>query len=225
MRRRKRKDTKGLWIVLAIVIAGILIGAGVFKVYSVKNSPEFNASFISHYLLVNKDIGYFIRIDGDKRVVYIVKIKEYTYDPTTNHSIDINSPLSALNLLQSLLDIQSSYNYYVILNDTGFNTLTDSLNISTNNLNDFFRILSKRGLKYTDYFKFNGIIKALRPDTTLTAPALAKLLYAFRNYNIRNYDLPTLTEKPVKITVGQKTYERIYIDVEAIDSLKNAFRR
>ncbi|SHH30508.1 hypothetical protein [Thermosipho atlanticus] len=219
--RKKRKSRAGLWISIVVLTIVVISGFTFWKIYSIKSSPEFNASIISQYLFIDStnNVGYYIFIQGEKRNLYILKVKDHSYNSASKQEIDFKSPLLAKSLLADMLGVNAVYDYYVIFDNT-VEDFSNAFGINTNNFDTLFEKLSQRGLKFFDYFKLDGIIKKLRPNTTLTSPALAKLLYAFGNYSVKTFDLPTMTEKPLKITVSGKTFERLYIDLEKLEQLK-----
>jgi len=232
--RRRRKSHLGLWI--SLIVIGIVIAFGLFfwKIYSVKNSPEFNPSSISVYFLINaneeanletQESGYFIIVEGSERSVYVIRVKNHSYNSETKQEIDFENPKLSERLLADMLGVKPIYDYYVIYNKNSFNNFVSSFGVNANNFEDLFNQLAQRGLKIFDYFKLAGVVKKLRPATTLTSEGLAKLLYSFGTYSVRMLDLTTMTENPLKITVLNKTFERLYIDLDKLKQLKEEIRR
>ncbi|MDK2885513.1 MAG: hypothetical protein PWP54_71 [Thermosipho sp. (in: thermotogales)] len=242
MRRRKQRSSLGLWI--SVIVIALLIVGGLFfwKIYSVKNSAEFNPSTISIYFFINSskfgndesdnlgssnlnNIGYFIIVDGSKRSVYITRVKDHSYNSQTKQQIDFSNPKLSESLLADMLGIKAIYDYYVVFNHEKFNEFASSLGINASNFEDLFDKLSQRGLKVLDYLKLDGVVKKLRPETSLTSEGLAKLIYSFGTYSVRMLDLPTMTENPLEIKVLNKTIHRLYIDLEKLNQMKEEIRR
>lgn len=232
--RSRRKSHLGLWITLIVIAVIIVFGLFFWKIYSIKNSPEFNLSSISVYFLINKEpfgdsetqeAGYFIIVDGSRRSAYVIKVKNHSYNSETKQEISFDNPKLSESLLADMLGIKPIYDYYVIYSKESFDEFVSSLGLTANNFEDLFNRLSQRGLKIFDYFKLSGVVKKLRPETTLTTEGLAKLLYAFGNYSVRMLDLITMTEKPLEINVLNKTFERLYIDLDKLNQLKEEIRR
>ncbi|WP_126993121.1 hypothetical protein [Thermosipho globiformans] len=221
--RRRRRNTGWIWIVLVLVIIAGVVGAFFWKVYSVKNSEEFNLSYVSQYLFIDKsnEEGFYVIVNGSKRTVNILKIKNHTFDPRKKQEINFSSPILALKILGEMFNVDSSYKYYVVVDSGKIASAAKKLNINASSFDELFNVLSERGLKIFDFFKLNSILKELRPETTLNAPSIAKLIYSLGNFSVRFKDIPTLTKRPLSITVGDSTFERIYIDTEKIQQLKN----
>lgn len=221
--RRRRRRYSGVWlaIVLGLIIA---IGALFFlKIYSVKNSEEFDLTKESQYLFINKDKNeaYYVIIDGNRRAINVIKMKNNSYDSKNKIEIDFASPILSLENLSKLFDVKADFSYYVYANSQQISEFAKKLNVNESGLEEIFNVFVNRGLKLFDYFKLDSALKELRPEITLTKPALAKLLYAFGNFSVRFRTMPTVTEKPLEITVGNKTFERIYIDLEKLEQIKN----
>ncbi|MBO8160949.1 MAG: hypothetical protein H0Z24_04880 [Thermosipho sp. (in: Bacteria)] len=227
MRRRRKNSHVGLWISLIIIVLVIISGLVFWKIYSIKKSAEFDVNSVSQYLFIDpsKELGYYIFIQGDKRSVYVIKVKNHSYNSEIKQEVNFESPLLAESLMADMLGVKSVYNYYVLFNDQSLIEFSNLLGINSNDFSQILSTLSQRGLKVFDYFKLNSIIKKLRPNTTLTSPALAKLMYSFGVFSIKILDMPTMTEKPLEITVSGKKFERLYIDLEKLGQLKEEIRR
>ncbi|ABR30101.1 hypothetical protein SU69_01210 [Thermosipho melanesiensis] len=223
MRRRRRRNVFGVWItVLVIVFVLSIFGLFFWKISSIKNSPEFGEDVKSQYLFIDKDNneGYYIVINGSMRTVNVIKLKNHVYNSELKKEINFSSPVLSLEVLKEMFSLDVVYSYYSVLDSVKIVKLSEKYGKRYENFGELLKYLTTRGLKLFDYFSFDGVLKMLRPETTLTSPSFAKLIDALGRFSVRIKDIPTITEKPLEIKVGNKTLERLYIDLEKLNQLK-----
>ncbi|MBT1248473.1 MULTISPECIES: hypothetical protein [unclassified Thermosipho (in: thermotogales)] len=222
--RRRRRNSVGIWITLLIVFVLLAIfGFFFWKVFTVKNSPEFSGEPKTQYLFIDKENseGYYIVVDKTMRMVNIIKIKNHMYHPEFNKEINFSSPVLSLEILKDMFNTNAVYSYYAILESGRVLELSKKYGFNSTNFGEFLQSMTSRGLKLFDYFTLDSVMKIFRPETTLTKPAVAKLFDALGKFSVRIRELPTITKSSIKIKVGDKTLERLYIDLEKLNQLKN----
>jgi hypothetical protein len=221
--RRRKSATAYVVIFLVVLVAAAGFFAW-FRINSIRGSNEFkseraNILFISK---ANNNVGYFMSINSTKRVVYVVEIPDKLYNSVTMKNFDVSDPYNALSFVEDLLSLKADYNYYAVLDGEKMNKFTEQLvGMKMNNFYGFLDELSKRGLKFTDYFTLGSIVKPLRPDTNINEQILAKMISSYGSFNIRKYSVPTVTKDPVTITVRDRTFQRLYLDQDGLKMIKD----
>ncbi len=209
---RERYSSKAIVFVTFIVILLLFGGFFGFKYFRITSSPEFKLDKVSVYYIRTESEGALVITDVNKRMVKIVNVPNSLYIDSLRYSfIGENLTMHLQNLLR-FIDVDRDYEYFVFLRKD----ILDSLGVS--DLKGFFDLLSKRGLKVTDYLTLEKFVSNTRPASSLTVPATAKLFKVFGQFAISEYSLPTLTTKPMMITVAGNTYIRTYLDEEQIKS-------
>jgi len=224
----KRKRTGLMW---SIVIAVILVGAFVlwFTVSSgaIKNSEEFTASVL-HFAFVCKDdnYAYFIRMDVSKRMVYVIRFPQYSFNPMTNRALDVTNPLEVFNFAENLIDFTSNKRYYAVVSKEQIDKFSkEVLHRQEENFEKLLRAISERKSKAFDFLLFKKWVSIFKPETTLTPAALAKLLYEVQRNAMRFYYPEAVTEKPLQILVDGKTYQRVYLDVKSVQFIRDDIKK
>ncbi len=225
--RRKRRTTL-FWIIFVVILAAA--GFGVWLLLtnlSLKRSPEF-ASQVLHYVFVNKDkdTAHFIRMDISKRMVYILSLKQHSFDPLNNRAMDLSNPLDVFSFVERMLDISTTQRFYASMSDKQLKAFMSSF--LRNGETDFEVFLKNLANKKSNIFEtiFLGKqLSYLRPESNFTKAALAKFVYELQRNALRFYTLTTTTDKPVRITVDGRQFERIYLDLQSIQTIKQDIRR
>lgn len=225
MRKRSRK---GIWITVAViaVLGGVALWYW-FGYQSIVNSSEFKSETV-HIAFVEKERGivHFLRIDTTKRMIYSVKLPEFAFDSELNRGMDIENPMDVLSFVEEMLGLSSGYRAYAVVTDQQLAELSEKvLGSAEQDFENFLRLLARRDAKLTDYFTFKEWVNILKPESNMTPSYLAKLIIEARRSAIRFYEPKTITEKPIKITVQGRTYERIYLDEDSVNSVKNDVNR
>ncbi|AEH50666.1 hypothetical protein [Pseudothermotoga thermarum] len=224
----KRRKTALFWIILAAALAfagfaGWILLSNMF----LKNSPEFTSSVL-HYAFVNKEKGvaYFVRIDTTKRMVYIVTLKQHYFDPVNSRALDLSNPLDVFSFVERMFDISSSQRFFASLTDKQLKEFMNSF--FKNGSNDFPVFLTNLASKKAGIFDnmlLGRRLNVLRPESNFTKASLAKFVYELRRNALRFYTLTTVIDKPVRIYVDGRQYERIYLDPKSIELIREDLRR
>ncbi len=205
---RSGKVVFGIFLVILLVFGGFFG----FKYFRINSSAEFQLDKVSIYYIKTESEGALVITDVNKRMVKIVNVPNSLYIDSLRYSFSGENYTMHLQNLLRFVDIERDYDYFVFLRKD----ILDSFGVS--NLKGFFGLLSKRGLKFTDYLALEKFVSNTRPASSLTVPAAAKLFKVFGQYAVNEYSLPTLTAKPMMITVDGNTYIRTYLDEEQIKS-------
>ncbi|MEJ5229647.1 MAG: hypothetical protein WHT65_06560 [Pseudothermotoga sp.] len=224
----KRRRTGLMW---SIVIAVILIGA--FALWftlssgAIKNSEEFTAPVL-HFAFVCKDdnYAYFIRMDTSKRMVYVIRFPQYSFNPLTNRALDVTNPLEVFNFAENLIDFTSNKRYYAVLSKEQISKFSkEVLNHQEENFEKLLRAISERKSKVFDFLFFKRWVSTFKPETTFTPAALAKLFYELQRNAMRFYYPEAITEKPLQIVVDGKTYQRVYLDANSVQFIRDDIKK
>ncbi len=225
--RRKRR-TGLFWTILAVFLA--LGGIAIWLLLTdtaIRRSPEF-ASQILHYVFVNKEkeVGYFIRIDTSKRMIYIISLKQHSFDPVNNRAVDLSNPLDVFSFVEKMLDISTNQRFYASLTDK---QMKDFMNLFVRNGHTDFGVflgnLAQKKSNIFDNVLLGRRLSVLRPESNFTKAALAKFVYEFQRNALRPYNLVATIDKPIRITVDGRQYERIYLDLKSIETIKQDIKR
>ncbi|MEN3042618.1 MAG: hypothetical protein ABDH59_04875 [Fervidobacterium sp.] len=228
-----KKDTnyiKPVIIVLSVLIF-IVVLYFIMRILSIRNSEEFSMDNLSIYYLSyeallqqqntdNKSnnlgrLNKLIIVEGKRKIVHIINVPINLFIFSKNVSAQSTNSQEFTTLFTELLGIKSAYMYNITLKKDYLKKL------GVRNAEEMVEHLSKRGLRFVDYFFLANQVKSLRPESVITEASLAKLYESLGKFNIRHYEVPTLTKFPIRIKVGGKTYIRIYADEEKLNDLKN----
>ncbi|ABS60561.1 MULTISPECIES: hypothetical protein [Fervidobacterium] len=235
---RSRRSSERNYVKPVIIVLSILLLVGFLylgiRIVSVKNSSEFDMKKKSVYYLYypldkstsanNNDIslegsklrGKIFIVDGEKRVVNVINVPDHLFIFSKKLDISSSNPHDFVVLFNELVGIKADYIYEIVLKNEYLKK------VGVKELDDFVQYYGKRGLKFFDYFTLSSHVSTLRPESVITEASLAKLYYSLGRFNIQTYDIPTMTSKPIKITVGDKVFIRLYVDEEKIqETLKN----
>jgi len=224
----RKRSRKGIWIAVAIiaVLGGVAIWYW-FGYQSIVNSSEFKSEAV-HIAFIKKERGivHFLRIDTAKRMIYSLKLPEFAFDSELNRGMNIENPMDVLSFVEEMLGISSSYRTYAVITDQQLAELSEKvLGRVEQDFDSFLSALARRDGGFTDYFAFKKWASILKPESNITPGYLAKLIIEARKSAIRFYEPKTITEKPIKITVQGRTYERIYLNEDSVNSVKNDVNR
>ncbi|MCD6102718.1 MAG: hypothetical protein J7J68_01945, partial [Thermotogaceae bacterium] len=224
----RKRSRKGIWITVAViaVLGGVALWYW-FGYQSIVNSSEFKSETV-HIAFVEKERGivHFLRIDTAKRMIYSVKLPEFAFDSELNRGMNIENPMDVLSFVEEMLGLSSGYRAYAVVTDQQLAELSEKvLGSAEQDFENFLSSLARRDAKLTDYFTFKKWVNILKPESNMTPSYLAKLIIEARRSAIRFYEPKTITEKPIKITVQGRTYERIYLDEDSVNSVKNDVNR
>jgi len=125
----KKRRTGLFWILLGIVFAAVGFGLWFFlSLYSLKKSAEF-ASPVVHYAFILKDQqkAYFIRVDLSKRMMYVIELPQYAFNPLNNRSLDVQNPLEVFSFAESMIEFSSSFRYYAVVDSEQIKKFAKSL--------------------------------------------------------------------------------------------------
>ncbi|MFN6991749.1 MAG: hypothetical protein ACK4MM_03385 [Fervidobacterium sp.] len=223
--RQENNRGKIVFAVIMTILFVVIMYFGI-RIFAIRNSEEFNMDKLSVYYVYESEsantsnitddyINYkIIVVDGQKRVVHIIDIPSKLYVFSKRLSISDTEPYKIPIIFSELLELKSSYNYTILLKKD-YLKKTGVKDIET-----FVQEYSKRGLSIVDYFTIRSQLEALRPESVITEASLAKLYNALGKFNIRKHVIPTITKSPMKITVGDKVYVRIYADEEKFEQLR-----
>ncbi len=232
-RSSERNYVKPVIIVLSILVLIGFLYLGI-RIVSVKNSSEFDMKKKSVYYLYypldnntstsNNNIslegsklrGKIFIVDGEKRVVNVINVPDHLFVFSKKLDISSSNPHDFVVFFNELVGIKADYTYEIVLKSEYLKK------VGVKDIDDFVHHYGKRGLKFFDYFILSSYVSALRPESVITEASLAKLYYSLGRFNIQTYDIPTITSKPIKITVGDNVFVRLYVDEDKIqETFKN----
>lgn len=228
-------------IFLTVFFVILFVAAMFFfiRIFSIRNSEEFSLDKLSVYYLYekayqqnsaeNSDSGMnmiegkkkenylnnkLVIVDGQKKVVRIITVPSQLYVYSKRLDVSNVEPYKVPVIFSELLGIKSNYVYSILMK----NEYLKKTGIK--DTESFIQEFSKRGLNIFEYFTLRSQVEALRPESVITEASLAKLYNALGMFNLRRYEIPTITKAPMKITVGDKVYLRIYADELKFEELK-----
>jgi len=224
----KKRRTGLFWILLGIVFAAAGFGLWFFlSLNSLKRSAEF-ASPVVHYAFILKDQqkAYFIRVDLSKRMMYVIELFQYAFNPLNNRSLDVQNPLEVFSFAESMIEFSSSFRYYALVDSEQIKKFAKSLlGNGVESFENLLRSLAVRKPNPFDHVLVQRWLKELKNENTMSVAALYKLVYEFGRNALRFYTVKGALEKPLTITVDGKKYQRLYLDVDSIEAIKQDMRR
>ncbi len=224
----KRRRSGLLWFLLVAVI--VVTGFSLWFLLSsnaIKNSEEFRAETV-HFAFVCKDdnVAYFVRVDTNKRMIYILRFPQYSFNPLTNRVLDVQNPLEVFSFAEAMIESTSSKRYYAVVSKEQLSKFSkEVVGQKEDNFENLLKKLSNRNPKAFDYLSFKRWILALKPETTFTPASLAKLMYELQRNALRYYYPEAITDKPIQIVVDGKTYQRVYLDANSIQSIRDDIKK
>ncbi|HOJ87493.1 MAG TPA: hypothetical protein PLD34_00725 [Pseudothermotoga sp.] len=224
----KRRRSGLVWVLLVVAIS--VGGFGLWFWLSsnaVKRSEEFTSPIV-HFAFVCKDdnLAYFIRVDTNKRMIYVLRFPQHSFNPLTNRALDVQNPLEVFNFAETMIESTSNKRFYAVVSAEQISKLAKEIvGQQENNFENLLKKLANRNPKAFDYLSLNRWVSVLKPETTFTAAGLAKLMYELRRNALRYYYPEAITDKPIQIVVDGKTYQRVYLDANSIQSIKDDIRK
>lgn len=224
----KRRKTGLFWAILGVIFA--VMGFGLWFLLSLNNlrkSPEF-VSPVIHYVFILKDQqkAYFIRVDNSKRMMYVIELPQYAFNPLNNRSLDVQNPLDVFSFAEAMIELPSSFRYYAVIDSEQIKKLAKSLlGNGIESFENFLKSLAVRKSKFFDHLLVRGWLRTLRNENTMSVAALYKLIYESNRNALRFYTVSGILEKPLTVTVDGKKYQRLYLDVKSIEAVKQDIRR
>ncbi len=224
----KRRRSNLVWFLsIAIVVAA---GFGLWFWLSsnaIKNSEEFVAATV-HFAFVCKDenFAYFIRVDTTKRMIYVLRFPQYSFNPLTNRSLDVKNPLEVFSFAESMIESSSNKRYYAVVNKDQISKFSkEVVGQEESNFENLLKKLANRNSKVLDHLFFKHWVSILKPETTFTPGSLAKLMYELQRNAVRYYYPEAITSRPLEIIVDGKTYQRVYLDTNSIKFIKDDIKK
>lgn len=224
----KRRKTGLFWVMLGVIFA--VIGFGLWFLFSLNNlrkSSEF-ASPVVHYVFILKDQqkAYFMRIDNGKRMIYVIELPQYAFNPLNNRFLDVQNPLDVFSFTEAMIELPSSFRYYAVVDLEQIKKLAKSLlGNGVESFENFLRNLAVRKSKFFDHLLVQGWLRTLRNENTMSIAALYKLIHESNRNALRFYTVSGILEKPLTITVDGKKYQRLYLDTKSIEAVRQDIRR
>lgn len=224
----KRRKTGLFWVMLGVIF--VVIGFGLWFLLSLnrlRKSPEF-ASPVVHYVFILKDQqkAYFVRVDNGKRMMYVIELPQYAFNPLNNRSLDVQNPLDVFSFAEAMIELTSSFRYYAVVDSEQIRKLAKNLlGDGVESFENFLRSLAVRKGKFFDHLLVQGWLRTLRNENTMSTAALYKLIYESNRNALRFYTVSGILEKPLTITVDGKKYQRLYLDVKSIEAVRQDIRR
>lgn len=224
----KRRKTGLFWVMLGVVF--VVIGFGLWFLLSLnrlRKSPEF-ASPVVHYVFILKDQqkAYFMRVDNGKRMMYVIELPQYAFNPLNNRSLDVQNPLDVFSFAEAMIELTSSFRYYAVVDSEQIRKLAKNLlGDGVESFENFLRSLAVRKGKFFDHLLVQRWLRTLRNENTMSTAALYKLIYESNRNALRFYTVSGMLEKPLTITVDGKKYQRLYLDVKSIEAVRQDIRR
>lgn len=224
----KRRKTGLFWVMLGVIF--VVIGFGLWFLLSLnrlRKSPEF-ASPVVHYVFILKDQqkAYFMRVDNGKRMMYVIELPQYAFNPLNNRSLDVQNPLDVFSFAEAMIELTSSFRYYAVVDSEQIRKLAKNLlGNGVESFENFLRSLAVRKGKFFDHLLVQGWLRTLRNENTMSTAALYKLIYESNRNALRFYTVSGMLEKPLTITVDGKKYQRLYLDVKSIEAVRQDIRR
>lgn len=216
-------------LVIIILIAALYVG---MRVVSIKNSDEFSMDELAIYYIVSKNttndssmngnnqvFNKLVIINGEKKVAHVINIPPQLFIFSKNIDAMNSNPRDFAVIFGETLGIKANYIYSIVLKREYLKKT------GIKNADELIKNFGKRGLRLTDYFKLRSQVESLRPESVITEASLAKLYAGLGKFNITQHEVQTLTKFPLKITVGGKTFVRIYADEEKFKELKNELEK
>lgn len=224
----KRRRSNLVWFLLIAVI--VVAGFGLWfwlSSNSIKNSEEFVSTNV-HFAFVCKDenVAYFIRVDTTKRMIYVLRFPQYSFNPLTNRALDVQNPLEVFSFSEAMIESSSNKRFYAVVNKEQISKFSkEVLRQEESNFENLLKKLANRNSKTFDYLFFKHWVSILKPETTLTSAGLAKLMYELQRNAVRYYYPEAVADKPLEIVVDGKTYQRVYLDVNSIQFIKDDIKK
>ncbi|MEN3007515.1 hypothetical protein [Pseudothermotoga sp.] len=224
----KRRKTGLFWMILGIILAMAVFGSWfLLSLNNLRKSPEFSSPVV-HYVFILKDQqkAYFIRVDNGKRMMYVIELPQYAFNPLNNRSLDVQNPLDVFSFAESMIEFSSSFRYYAVVDSEQIKKLAKGLlGNGIESFENFLKSLSVRKSKFFDHLLVRSWLKALKNENTMSVAALYKLIYESNRNALRFYTVSGMLEKPLIITVDGKKYQRLYLDAKSIEAIKQDMRR
>ncbi|AJC74646.1 hypothetical protein AJ81_02070 [Pseudothermotoga hypogea DSM 11164 = NBRC 106472] len=224
----KKRRTGLFWVLLAVLIAGAGFGLWFFlSLNSLKGSAEFTSPVV-HYAFILKDQqkAYFIRVDLSKRMIYVIELPQYAFNPLNNRLLDVQNPLEVFSFAESMIELSSSFRYYAVVDSEQIKRFSKALlGNGAESFENLLRNLAVRKSNPFDHVLTRKWLGEFRNENTMTVAALYKLVYESGRNALRFYTVKGVLEKPLTIIVDGKKYQRLYLNVESIEAIKQDMRR
>ncbi|HBT38624.1 MAG: Uncharacterized protein XD58_0122 [Thermotoga sp. 50_1627] len=224
----KKRKSGLFWVLLAVLIAGAGFGLWLFlSLNSLKGSAEF-ASPVVHYAFILKDQqkAYFVRVDLGKRMIYVIELPQYAFNPLNNRMLDVQNPLEVFSFAESMIEFSSSFRYYAVVDSEQIKRFAKILlGNGAESFENLLRSLAVRKAGLFDHVLVRKWLKEFSNENTMTAAALYKIMYESTRNALRFYTVKGTLEGPLTITVDGKRYQRLYLDAESIEAIRQDMRR
>jgi len=227
---KKRRGPKLLWLIIVILVI-VAAGAGYvyFTISSVSGSDEMKASYVDylfHWQEGNEHVYYYLRTTVSARTS-VVTFPVFATIENSKEVLDPQLGAEAMRLVHSWLNTNSDFSYFVNLSPKLISELASGLGVNASNPVQLIDAMALRGFKLFDYWKINGLAETVKENdgsTTLTSRGIAVLLDRLGSSSRIAYQLETLTQFPLKISVGVggETVSRLYLKPDSLDSVKRA---
>ncbi|MBN2252076.1 MAG: hypothetical protein JW701_00145 [Kosmotogaceae bacterium] len=227
---KRRRGPKLLWLILVIIVVAAA-GAGYvyFTINGVKNSDEMKAGSVDYLFYWQEgadSLYYYLRTSTGGRTS-VVTFPVYATIENSKQVLDPQMGAEAIGLIHNWLGIDSNFSYFANLSPDLIDTLTSKLGVDASNPVQLVDVIALRGFKILDYWKIAGYAETFKEydgSSTMTPRAVAVLLERLGNSSRMAYQLETLTQFPMKISigVGEESVSRLYLKPDSLDSVKRA---
>jgi hypothetical protein len=227
---KRRRGPKLLWLILVIVLV-VVAGAGYvyFIVNGVNSSDEMKAEYVDYLFYwqsADNPLYYYVRTTTVGRTSLVI----FPIFATIQNSKEVLDPqlgADAVEAVQSWLGTSGDFSYFVNFTPDLIDALSSKLGVNASNPVELIDAMALRGFKLFDYWKINDFVQTVKEydgASILTSEGIAVLLRRLGNSSRMTYKLETLTEFPMKISVGVggETVSRMYLKPDSLETVKKA---
>ena len=223
--RRSRKRPMRFVVILVILLA--LVAVAVYytaMMTTIRTSYEFRANRVD-YLFYDQtsDNFYLMRFITSSKLGYIIKIPGKGFYIKTSKSLDPNNLEVTLVTIEEFLELSKDASFYAKVDAETLKFLRQIAG-HPGGFVEVIKSLTTRGIKLMDYLKANFYASRFRMSSNMSGAAFLKLLDRLHNSGIQEFEIRGITKRPVTIVVGDKKYERIYLEDEDVERVRNLLK-
>ena len=231
--RNSRRGSKRNWLLPAVIVLVLasITAYGFFTLYRILDSQEYKAERLDFAILSTEADGsyYMLRTKVSGKALN-VEFPLYSTVDGKNGTIDPASFMSSRSAVNKWLGLTSDSDFHWQMSENLVHSLSEALGIEASTFEDFIDRLAFRGLRILDYWRLGRyikIIKAIDPDTNITAAGFAAFLKRLSDSQITRFEVETLTQYPVLVYDNENgtPQKRIYINQTSIEKLKTSMEQ
>ncbi|MDI3471736.1 MAG: hypothetical protein PWQ20_174 [Thermotogaceae bacterium] len=230
--RRTQRSRKPVLIVLVILIIVLIVGGAGWYIYTRTYGNELMKLQTVDYLFATKNGGtdgkiVFIRTMKDKKIAYVVELPEYPFYGDENIGFDSNDLSLGLQITKQMFSLTTpNDSYFMVLNDQNIDYMINELNISLEekDLISLLKALSKKKFGIFDFLKIQNLARELKLNGNMNYDSFYRLLSFLSNNAVMFDEVKGITKSPVKIKVGDREYNRIYLSPDDVKRVQEVLR-